>query len=244
MQSVSWIPTTSVSARPGDWWSSKPRWPACDNRTRARAWARIRIRIRTRIKTRIRTRIPLQASGISDLRFKSLPLSILLPIKLHSCSSKSPTLTTRPATRSSPCVWLAANTIFDSASRKRARIISSQLPAQCCAGIQCFRTFFLQCHRWLDFSIPTSPGAVYAKNPLLFWVICAVSSSTNTMLRLQPGIQEMIGKVVVNPPRSLETVQALLILCMWPLPFYSMLGDPSFVYLWHRHTNRVLNRTA
>jgi len=95
---------------------------------------------------------------------------------------------------------------------------------------QCFRTFFLQCHPWLDFSIPTSPEAVYAKNPLLFWVICAVSSSTNTMLKLQPGIQAMIGKVVVNPPRSVETVQALLILCMWPFPFYSTLDDPSFVY--------------
>jgi hypothetical protein len=95
---------------------------------------------------------------------------------------------------------------------------------------QCFRTFFLQCHPWLDFSIPTSPEVVYAKNPLLFWVICAVSSSTNTMLKLQPGIQAMIGKVVVNPPRSVETVQALLILCMWPFPFYSTLDDPSFVY--------------
>ena len=95
---------------------------------------------------------------------------------------------------------------------------------------QCFRTFFLQCHQWLEFSIPTAPEAVYAKHPLLFWVICAVSSSTNTMLKLQPGIEEMIGKVVVNPPRSVETVQALLILCIWPFPFYSTLGDPSFVY--------------
>jgi hypothetical protein len=50
------------------------------------------------------------------------------------------------------------------------------------------------------------------------------------MLKLQPGIQDMIGKVVVNPPRSVEVVQALLILCTWPFPFYSTLDDPSFVY--------------
>jgi hypothetical protein len=40
----------------------------------------------------------------------------------------------------------------------------------------------------------------------------------------------MIDKVVVNPPRSVESVQALLILCMGQFPFYSTLGDPSFMY--------------
>lgn len=50
------------------------------------------------------------------------------------------------------------------------------------------------------------------------------------MLQLQPEIQAMIGQVVINPPRSVEVVQALLLLCLWPFPFGSTLGDPSFVY--------------
>jgi hypothetical protein len=40
----------------------------------------------------------------------------------------------------------------------------------------------------------------------------------------------MVGQVAINPPRSIEVVQVLLVLCMWPFPFYSTLGDPSFPY--------------
>lgn len=93
-----------------------------------------------------------------------------------------------------------------------------------------FRVFYAQCHPYLDFSLPTSPDSVFETCPLLFWVICAVASSTATMLELQPGIQAMVSQIMVNPPRSVEVVQALLILCMWPFPFYSTLSDPSFLY--------------
>ncbi|CZR53528.1 uncharacterized protein PAC_03407 [Phialocephala subalpina] len=95
---------------------------------------------------------------------------------------------------------------------------------------EAFRVFLIQCHPYLDLSIPTSPEAIYEKCPLLFWVICAVASSTSTMLELQPGIQGLVGQLAVNPPRSIEVVQALLTLCMWPFPFYSTLSDPSFLY--------------
>ena len=49
-------------------------------------------------------------------------------------------------------------------------------------------------------------------------------------LDLQPHIKNLVGQIVVDPPRSVEVVQALLILCMWPFPFYSTLSDPSFLY--------------
>ena len=93
-----------------------------------------------------------------------------------------------------------------------------------------FRVYFTQCHPYLPFSISTTPETIYEACPLLFWVICSVASSTDIMLELQPHIQAMIGQVVVNPPRSVEVIQSLLILCMWPFPFYSTLGDPSFLY--------------
>jgi Fungal specific transcription factor domain len=95
---------------------------------------------------------------------------------------------------------------------------------------EAFRYYHAQCHPYLDFSLSTSPESVYDKCPLLFWVICAVASSTTTMLELQPDIQAMVSQITVNPPRSVEVVQALLILCMWPFPFYSTLSDPSFLY--------------
>ena len=93
-----------------------------------------------------------------------------------------------------------------------------------------FRIFFIQYHIFLPVSIPRSPQTVYEKCPLLFWVICAIASSTRTMLQLQPGIEAMISQVVINPPRSVEVVQALLLLCLWPFPFGSTLSDPSFLY--------------
>jgi hypothetical protein len=95
---------------------------------------------------------------------------------------------------------------------------------------ECFRVYHAQCHPYLDFSLPTSPEVVHEKCALLFWVICAVASSTTTTLELQPGIQAMVSQMMVNTPRSVEMVQALLILCMWPFPFYSTLSDPSFLY--------------
>jgi hypothetical protein len=50
------------------------------------------------------------------------------------------------------------------------------------------------------------------------------------MIQLQPGITDMVAKVTTCPPRSIEVVQALLILCMWPFPFNRTLDDPSFIY--------------
>lgn len=95
---------------------------------------------------------------------------------------------------------------------------------------ECFRVFFLNCHPYLPLSIPNSPETVHETCPFLFWVICAAASSTDTMLLIQSSIQAMIGQIVVSPPRLVEVVQGLLILCMWPFPFHSTLGDPSFVY--------------
>ena len=93
-----------------------------------------------------------------------------------------------------------------------------------------FRAFFAQCHQYLPFSMQEAPETVYEKSELLFWVICAVTSSPSKLLELKPHVQGQVGQIVVNPPRSVEVVQALLILCMWPFPFHSTLGDPSFLY--------------
>lgn len=93
-----------------------------------------------------------------------------------------------------------------------------------------FRVFFAQCHPYLPFSLPASPETIYERCVLLFWVICAVASCPDSSSGLQAHIQAMIGQIATTSPRSIEVVQALLIMCMWPFPFYSTLGDPSFLY--------------
>jgi hypothetical protein len=122
-----------------------------------------------------------------------------------------------------PAVSIASASHFGDKSLGNVQLSAAQVN-------ESFRVYFAQCHPYLDFSLSTSPESVFAKCPLLFWVICAIPSSTTTMLELQPGIQAMVSQIMVSPPRSVEVVQALLILCMWPFPFYSTLSEPSFLY--------------
>ena len=131
-----------------------------------------------------------------------------------------PSMSTRPeitATQPSHLAALADKTIGD-------------VTLTACRVAELFQLFFTQCHPYLPFSMATDPELIYAKSQLLFWAICAVAPAPPPSPGLQPQIQAMLGQVVVSPPRSVEAVQALLILCMWPFPFYSTLGDPSFLY--------------
>ena len=95
---------------------------------------------------------------------------------------------------------------------------------------ECFRIYMIQCNPYLELPLTPDLEAMYKKCPLLFWVICAVTSDVNTALTLHDGIKAMVADIVNNPPRSIETVQALLIMCMWPFPFGSTLQDPSCIY--------------
>lgn len=93
-----------------------------------------------------------------------------------------------------------------------------------------FRVFFARCHLYLGLPLSTDPEHTLETCPLLFWVICAVVSPPATVVQLQPGITEMVAQIMTRPSRSIEVVQALLILCMWPFPFDRTLDDPSFIY--------------
>lgn len=93
-----------------------------------------------------------------------------------------------------------------------------------------FRIYFTRCHPYLPFSICQSIEAIYQKSPLLFWVICATASPDAVRNQLEQPVRTLIGRVLDPTEGSTETVQALLILCMWPFPFTDQKSDPSFIY--------------
>ncbi|KAF3924081.1 hypothetical protein ABW21_db0209826 [Orbilia brochopaga] len=94
-----------------------------------------------------------------------------------------------------------------------------------------FRTYFAHYHHYLPFKMEsTSPEEIYAKSPLLFWVIITIASTRKLRTRLAPMIKAMVGDTMYVRRHSIESVQALLLLCLWPFPTASMNEDPSHIY--------------
>ncbi|KAE9367382.1 hypothetical protein N431DRAFT_561376 [Stipitochalara longipes BDJ] len=93
-----------------------------------------------------------------------------------------------------------------------------------------FKSYRASHHRFLPFTMLDSSEAIYTKSSLLFWVICAVASSNRLKPRFAPHIRHLIAEILTSPARSVETVQALLIICMWPFTFISIADDASFLY--------------
>jgi hypothetical protein len=94
-----------------------------------------------------------------------------------------------------------------------------------------FRTYFARCHPYLPFKMKThSTDEIYSKCPLLFWVICAVTSTWQARKRFAPLIKAMVANILHSPSRSVEIVQALLILCVWPFSVSTLNEDPSHFY--------------
>lgn len=94
-----------------------------------------------------------------------------------------------------------------------------------------FRTFFARCHHFLPFQMMTrSPDAIYAQCPLLFWAICAAAASWKLRAQLAPSLKAMLADTIHSPPRSIEKVQALLIMSMWPFSVTAIMQDPADFY--------------
>jgi hypothetical protein len=93
-----------------------------------------------------------------------------------------------------------------------------------------FRVFYDECHIYLPFKINGSSEALYRSCPLLFWAVCAVPAPPAIRFKLEPQLKRMVSDVHLETPGSVEIVQALLILCMWPPSFSWNRHDPSFIY--------------
>ncbi|KAK5950063.1 Regulatory protein leu3 [Knufia fluminis] len=75
-----------------------------------------------------------------------------------------------------------------------------------------------------------SPDHIYTKRPLFFWAICAVTSSWTLRSQLEPLTKRLVAETMCSVSQSIETVQALLVLSMWPFAVSSLNEDPSCYY--------------
>ncbi|KAK0614841.1 hypothetical protein B0T17DRAFT_510672 [Bombardia bombarda] len=71
--------------------------------------------------------------------------------------------------------------------------------------------------------------------PLLYWAIVSIASKVNPKhhnlpIQLTWPVRRLAADTALKPP-SLPLVQALLLLCLWPLPFASMDDDPSWTFV-------------
>lgn len=93
-----------------------------------------------------------------------------------------------------------------------------------------FTTFFDRCHPHLPMKVCTSPETVFHRCPFLFWAICSAAMLGHAKPMLQEELSKLVAAAIATPPRSVEVVQAFLVLCMWPFPFYTTTEDPSLLY--------------
>lgn len=94
-----------------------------------------------------------------------------------------------------------------------------------------FRTYFARCHQFLPFKMITqSPDAIYENCPLLFWVICAAAANGKLRSQLAPLLKPLLADTIHSPPRTIATIQALLIMSTWPFSVTSVTEDPSDFY--------------
>ncbi|KAH8598946.1 fungal-specific transcription factor domain-containing protein [Bisporella sp. PMI_857] len=73
-----------------------------------------------------------------------------------------------------------------------------------------------------------SINILHQTNPLLFWTIILISSRHQEALS---GVyMNLLSKQLVEPIRSLYTIHALLIYCLWPIPSRKQILDSSWNY--------------
>ncbi|KAH8883028.1 hypothetical protein GQ53DRAFT_830986 [Thozetella sp. PMI_491] len=97
-------------------------------------------------------------------------------------------------------------------------------------------TFFSVMHP----AFPFLPDKAYivresVKSPLLFWSIVAATSKASPphahlYRQLLNPIRRMVMAAAYDTENILQQIQALLILCIWPLPYGATIDDPAWMY--------------
>jgi Fungal specific transcription factor domain len=75
----------------------------------------------------------------------------------------------------------------------------------------------------------------YNANKLLLWAVLAISSKESVQQsHLYPAlvdpVRRLAGDLYSSQSRNFETVQGLLLLCLWAFPFQQTVNDPSPMY--------------
>ena len=94
--------------------------------------------------------------------------------------------------------------------------------------------YFTHYHNFLPILNPgRSYQAVFEASPLLFWSIIAIAcrraENQPTLLnQIAQPVTDLLWKQIRTPPHTLEVVQAILLLCIWPFPTSSSSNDQSY----------------
>lgn len=78
-----------------------------------------------------------------------------------------------------------------------------------------------------------SPNDMFDQSPFLFWTIMFLGSRRcidSTLLQLSSRINSMALQSLEDRVSPLETIQGLLLLCVWPVPINTMQKDMSNIF--------------
>ncbi|PYI11230.1 hypothetical protein BO78DRAFT_130118 [Aspergillus sclerotiicarbonarius CBS 121057] len=85
--------------------------------------------------------------------------------------------------------------------------------------------------------LPSLPDFIktYDANKLLLWTVIAIASKESSefshiYVTLVDPVRRLAGDLYNTQSRHFETIQALLLLCIWPFPFQQTAHDPSPMY--------------
>jgi hypothetical protein len=92
--------------------------------------------------------------------------------------------------------------------------------------------------------------SLYKSSPTLFWTIIIISVRWHPKLHgmtslLTKPYNSLLGETLVGPITSIESIQAIVLICYWPLSIDKQLEDPSWNYCGlatHAATRLRLNR--
>jgi Fungal Zn(2)-Cys(6) binuclear cluster domain len=97
-----------------------------------------------------------------------------------------------------------------------------------------FTLYLEEFHKYLPFHVNLHIEPLFARCPLLFWTIVTTVAVAESTVGQNAGrtqalvikVKALVAERIANPPvRSIEVIQALLILCTWSLPFGTILED-------------------
>lgn len=83
--------------------------------------------------------------------------------------------------------------------------------------------------------INMSIATLHQTSPILFWTIVIIASRWHPILyyiydSLLDPYRSLLGKTLVEPIHSIEPIQAIALLCFWPLSVPRQVDDPSWNY--------------
>ncbi|KAI2470708.1 fungal-specific transcription factor domain-containing protein [Annulohypoxylon bovei var. microspora] len=103
--------------------------------------------------------------------------------------------------------------------------------------VEIFNLFTTVFHPHIPILGPISLKNIYHSHPFLFWtiiIIVALRSPLPTdedlFTRLHEPYLRMLRTDILQAPTPLSKIQALLFLCVWPLPVMHQRDDPSWLY--------------